>query len=153
LKTNNVTGLDANNQIDSLIERKINLTTGDLLPSYAGRLYKIRCDNALSITDFILSLKTEINLSNHHIKNNIMVLTLLSRFHKNEKSFREMTREDILSFLDGVRKPENVDPLHKWIGSYNVYVTLLVRFFKWLYYPDLQTAKRPNLVLSKISHN
>ena len=143
LKATNVTRADTNDQTNLLVERKISLITEDLLPNYADRLYKIRLDNALSIADFILSLKTEINLSNYHIKNNIMVLTLLSHFHKNEKSFKKMTREDILSFLDRVRKSESVDPLHRWIGSYNMYRTMLVKFFKWLYYPDLQAVERP----------
>ena len=58
-------------------------------------------------------MKTEINLSSHHVKNNIMALTLLSQFHKNEKSFNVMTRKDILSYLDRLRKPESADPLHK----------------------------------------
>ena len=71
------------------------------------------------------------------------MLTSLSHFHKNVKSFKEMTREDVLDFLDGVRKPETVDPLHKWIGSYNTYRTLLVKFFKWLSYPDIESPKRP----------
>jgi hypothetical protein len=72
-----------------------------------------------------------------------MVLTLLSHFHKNEKPFKKMTREDILSFLDKVRKSESVDPLHRWIGSYNMYRIMLIKFFKWLYYPDLQAVERP----------
>jgi integrase/recombinase XerD len=88
-------------------------------------------------------MKTEINLSHGHTKNHIMVLTLLSQFHNNKKSFREMTRDDILSYLNRLRKPESNDPLHKWIGSYNLYKTFFVRFFKWLYYPDLQESNRP----------
>ena len=48
-----------------------------------------------------------------------------------------------LSFLDNYRKPESVDPMHKWIGTYNVFRTFLVRFFKWLYYPDIQPNARP----------
>ena len=143
MKTTNVTKADINNQTNLLVERKISLITEDLPPNYTSRLYKIRRDNALSIADFILSLKTEINLSNHHIKNNIMALTSLSHFHKNEKSFTKMAREDILSFLDKVRKPESVDRFHRWIGSYNTYRTLLVKFFKWLCYPDLEPGKRP----------
>jgi hypothetical protein len=47
--------------------------------NYSDRLYKLRIDNALSITDFILALKIEVNLSAHHIMNNIMALTLLSQ--------------------------------------------------------------------------
>jgi hypothetical protein len=80
----------SDNDLDSLLDSQINLITEGLSPAYADRLYKTRRDNALAITDFILSLRTEINLSNHHIMNNIMALTLLSNFHNNRKSFKEM---------------------------------------------------------------
>jgi hypothetical protein len=33
--------------------------------------------------------------------------------------------------------------LHKWIGTYNLYRVLLIRFFRWLYYPDIEQKKRP----------
>ena len=91
---------------DSLLERKVGLTTEGLTRQYAERLYKIRTDNGLAIVDFISSMKTEINPSLNHIKNNVMILTLLSQFHNNEKPFKQMTREDILSYLDKLRKPE-----------------------------------------------
>ncbi|MFL6369100.1 MAG: hypothetical protein ACJ72T_11225 [Nitrososphaeraceae archaeon] len=96
---------------DSLLERKIGLATEGLTRQYAERLYKIRRENALAIVDFISSMKTEINPSLNHIKNNIMLLTLLSQFHNNEKSFKQMTREDILSYLDKLRKPDNREKL------------------------------------------
>jgi hypothetical protein len=51
-------------------------------------------------------------------------------------SFREMTREDILLYLDSFRKPEASDPLHKWIGTYTLRRGLIVKFFKWLYHPE-----------------
>ena len=53
-----------------------------------------------------------------------------------------MNREDVLLFLDSFRKPENSDPLHKWIGTYNQYTVLLIKFFKWLYYPDIEPHRR-----------
>lgn len=34
-----------------------------------------------------------------------------------------MTREDILSYLNRLRRPESTDPLHKWIGIYNLHKT------------------------------
>jgi hypothetical protein len=97
----------------SVLERKVNLITEGLPSAYSNRLYKIRGDNALDIANFILFMKTEINLSNHHAMNNIMALTLLSNFHNNKKSFIEMTRDDILLYLNRLRKPERTDPLHK----------------------------------------
>jgi hypothetical protein len=56
-----------------------------------------------------------------------------------------MTREDLLLCLDSFRKPEASDPLHKWVGTYNLYRTLFMRFFKWLYYPDIEQKKRPKI--------
>jgi integrase len=143
INNNNITTTDNAYTIDSFFERKVGLITEGLPRQYTDRLYKIRRGNGLAIADFISSMKTEINLSYNHIKNHIMILTLLSQFHNNEKSFKQMTREDILSYLDRLRKPESNDPLHKWIGSYNLYRTLILKFFKWLYYPDLQGAGRP----------
>ncbi|HEY9386705.1 MAG TPA: hypothetical protein VIP70_06675, partial [Nitrososphaeraceae archaeon] len=54
-----------------------------------------------------------------------------------------MTRNDIVLFLESFRKPETSDPLHKWIGTYNTYRMYLLRFFKWLYHPDVEPEKRP----------
>jgi integrase len=34
--------------------------------------------------------------------------------------------------------------LHKWVGTYNLGVVILYRFFKWLYYPDVSDPKRRN---------
>lgn len=53
-----------------------------------------------------------------------------------------MTKDNVLCYLDKCRKPENDDPLHKWIGSYNIKVITLSRFFKWLHYPDIDNPKR-----------
>jgi hypothetical protein len=37
-----------------------------------------------------------------------------------------MAREQILGFLDSLRKPEASDPLHKWIGTYNLFRVFFV---------------------------
>jgi hypothetical protein len=73
------------------------------------------------LVDFITNLNTEINLSENHKVNFIEVINGLSNFYDNKKSFRDMKRDDILSFLDSVRKPEIYDPQHKWVGTYNLY--------------------------------
>jgi integrase len=41
-----------------------------------------------------------------------------------------------------VSESQSADPLHKWIGTYNLYIAYLLRFFKWLYYPDIEPDKR-----------
>jgi hypothetical protein len=132
-----------------IIKTKIgNATEG--LPSYCfNRLSKIGLsaskigeENALAICDYMFSLRSEINPSGHYRKDNIISLFNLSTFFKNAKSFKEITREDLISFLDSYRKSDYADPLHKWIGTYNLYRIHLMRFFKWLYSPDVEPDKK-----------
>lgn len=71
--------------------------------------------NACTIIDYILAMKIETNLSDNYRQALIKALAGLSEFTSN-KSFANMTREDILGYLDSFRKPETSDTLHKWIG-------------------------------------
>jgi len=98
--------------------------------------------NADTICNYIIDMKTEINPTTNYITDSIRTPYILSRYLKN-KPFREVARQDIIDFLDSVRKPETLDPMHKWIGTRNLYLVHLVRFFKWLYYPDTEHSKRP----------
>lgn len=98
-------------------------------------------NNVSRIQEYINSLKSEVNPSYLHIKNIVELLYRLLKFH-NEKDFENMTREDILSFLDYFRKSEIKDPQHKWIGTYNLFFQNLLRFFKWVYYPHIEPKKR-----------
>jgi len=126
-----------------LFDQKIRLATEGLEPRFNNLLAnKILRQNAIAISEFIINTNTEINPSNHHKMNIINVLDRLSNFYDNKKPFKEMTRQHILSFLYSLRKSETSDPQHKWIGTYNLYRTLIVKFFKWLYYPDIEPSKR-----------
>jgi integrase len=87
-------------------------------------------------------MRTETNLSDSYRRDNIKLLCTFSKYNDN-KPFKTITREDIIAFLESFRRPEVTDPLHKWIGTYNLYLVILLRFFKWLYYPDIEPDKRP----------
>jgi integrase/recombinase XerD len=128
---------------DSLFDRKIDLITEGIDRFFVSKLRGLSKDNALTIIDYIISMKNEINLSDNYRKLNIFALQSLSMFLKNKKTYKELTRDDVLQFLDSLRKPEASDPLHKWIGTYNIYRILFIRFFKWLYHPNLEQKKRP----------
>ena len=90
---------------------------------------------------YIAAMKSEVNLSDHYRKD---LIEVLCRFIKciTMVEFKNLTRTNILGFLDSFRKTETQDPLHKWIGTYNIYRMHLLRFFKWLYYPDIEPDKR-----------
>jgi integrase len=87
-------------------------------------------------------MRTEINLSDNYRRDLIILLCRFSR-NNHHKPFDQIAREDVISFLDSFRKAEEIDSLHKWIGTYNLYRTHVLRFFKWLYYPDIPADKRP----------
>jgi hypothetical protein len=96
----------------------------------------------VTIVKYIAAIKSEVNLSDNYRKD---LIALLSRFskHNDNRPFSDLTRSDVIAFLDTYRKTETQDPMHKWIGTYNIYRIHLMRFFKWLYYPDIEPRKRP----------
>jgi len=141
--------------LDSITERKLENATEDLPSRCSGLLQRMlpaNRDNVLTICDYILSLKSEINLSNNYRRD---VIELLYKFSTlfNNKSFKEITRGDVLSFLDSFRKIDSVDPLHRWVGTYNLYAIHLTRFLKWLYNPDIEPNKRPKPDVVQNIHN
>ena len=125
-----------------ILERKIEDITSCLQPEYYRLLHAISEDNALTIGNYIQALRVEINLSDHYRADIIRLLCTLSQYNNNHP-FNAMSRDDIISFLESYRKPEESDPMHRWIGTYNIYRMHLIRLFKWLYYPDLEPDKRP----------
>ena len=129
-------------------EKIIETAVASLRRSYHRLLESILPhENALTIAKYIMSMKTEINLADHYRQDLIAVLTKLLSYissnNNNTKTFMMVTRQDVLDFLNSFRKPDSLDPLHKWIGTYNTYRMHLLRFFKWLYYPDIEPNKRP----------
>ena len=71
----------------------------------------------------------------------IKSLVILIKYFKN-KNFRQLARSDIISYLDSLHKSEEVDPLHKWIGTYNLKRQLFLKFFKWLHHPIKEAKKK-----------
>ncbi len=131
--------------IPDSIERRIENTI-EGLPSECYKLLRnivlpANEENATTICDYITSLKSEINPSDGHRKNIVILLCKFSLF-LNGKLFRDITRKDVLSYLDSFRKMDVIDPLHKWIGTYNLYRANIFRFFKWLYSPNIESDKR-----------
>ena len=87
-------------------------------------------------------MRSEVNLSDHYRRDLVEVLSKFSKYNDN-KSFKVLKRSDVIAFLETYRRTEAQDPLHKWIGTYNIYRIHLMRFFKWLYNPDIEPDKRP----------
>ena len=126
---------------DALFDQKLELATEDLEPYYLDHLRtRLSKENALTISKYVLSMKVEVNLSSNHRRAIITSLKLLSEFFNN-KSFKEMNQDDVLLYLDSrCRKPESADTQHKWVTTYNHRLVCFIRFFKWLYSPDIEPS-------------
>ncbi len=90
-------------------------------------------ENANVLCDYIIAEETEINIKNSTKEGRIKVLVWLSNYHHNKISFRQMKKQDILEYLNNLRKSIDKDPYQKWIGSYNGRQMILNKFFRWLY--------------------
>jgi|SRR5215211_7242972 integrase/recombinase XerD len=128
--------------LSSSLEQKIKLATEGFIDHFVNLLRKQSEHNMEIICDYILAMNTEVNPVLAHKRNQMQILCYLSEYCK-QTPFIKMTRKDILGYLDTLRKPEESDPWHKWIGTYNLRRVYLLRFFKWLYHPLLEPKQRP----------
>ena len=94
-----------------------------------------------TIRRYILAMETEVNPTKNYEKS--IVLCLRSLAKKTKKSFENITKEDIILFLNSFKKSEPLDPLHQSVGTYNLNAVHLIRFFRWLYSPDMTPIERP----------
>jgi hypothetical protein len=78
------------NTTEGLSSNCFNYLFSRVLPASKGK------ENALTICDYMSSIKSEINPSDHYRKDTIILLCNFSTFFKNAKLFKEITREDLL---------------------------------------------------------
>lgn len=102
----------------NIAHRRIEEITAGLASAWTNNLLSLLEEIATIIVDYIKAMKSEVNLSDYYRRDLIDVLIKL--YNYSNKDFKNLTRDDVLSFLDSFRKLEDVDPLHKWIGTYNL---------------------------------
>jgi hypothetical protein len=127
----------------------LDMATKGLTPQYSDRLLRLpNRKNSDVIAQYINAMRYESSsFSDNYRKSIIKTLSILSKFCRH-KDYKSMTHNDITDFLDSHEKSVAIDPMHKWIGTYNLYTTIIIKFFKWLYYPD-DAAKNRTQYLSR----
>lgn len=68
--------------------------------------------NDTTMMQYFEAMQTEINPSTNYVKANQNTLGMLLDFH-NDKPLTEITREDIISYLNTLKRSKEKDPLHK----------------------------------------
>src|SRR5690348_12492176 len=117
---------------NSELNRKIGLATDCFTTTKASELIlkdrtRLSEENALTVCNYIIAFKHEVNPRPSYIQSTIQFLSELSKAVGVEKRFEDFPKDDILLYLDSYRKPENEDPMHKWIGTHNLKLVTLVR--------------------------
>jgi hypothetical protein len=105
-----------NTNHDPLLDAKIEDIASGLIPYYSNVLHNVSLsnkENALTIIAYINAMRTEANLSDNYRMDLIRLLSTFSTFFQNKLFFKQITRDNLIAFLDAFRRPESVDPLHK----------------------------------------
>jgi hypothetical protein len=120
------------------LERKIEVIT-KYQKSYTKKILTemawMNHQNAIVLYNYLVTQKIEQNIKESTIGSVIKKLVWLSSY-LSHKSFSDMTKEDILSYLNSIKKPLELDPAHKSIGTYNGRQMVFSTFFRWLYNQD-----------------
>lgn len=99
--------------------------------------------NAETVCNYITAEQNEINIKESTKEGKIKVLVDLLKFLR-YKPVNEVSKEDVLAYLNRFRKPEDIDPKHSWIGTWNNRHLILSKFFRWLHDPNNPDIKNRN---------
>jgi integrase len=128
------------------LEKKIDLVTKYCKP-FTNKILKDlsikNFENANIICDYIIAEQIEFDIKPTTKIGKIKALVYLSHSCNDEKSFKEITKQDILDHLNTFRKSISKDPANRWIGTYNFRQMIFNKFFRWVFNPDEpDTTKR-----------
>jgi integrase len=111
-----------------------------------GNLLEKSPRNTQIICEYIIAEQNEINIKELTKEGKIKTLIDIAKF-LDFKDFDEITKEDIFSYLNRFRKSEEIDPNHRWIGTWNNRHMVLLKFFRWFHdqeNPDTRNRKYPD---------
>jgi hypothetical protein len=107
--------------IDPCLLEKIDAISRCLKPYVNNVLKKMtdtNADNAKILCDYIIAEQDEINIKESTKEGKIKSLVWLADYLKN-KPFRDITKYDIMQYLNNLKRTVLDDPTHKSIGTYN----------------------------------
>ena len=108
------------------------------LPYYKSifkKMFLANQHNGALLFKFLITEQNEQNIKLSTKTSYIKIIYPFNRF-LNFKDFEDITKQEIIDYLNLLRKPESVDPTHKWIGTFNTRQKTLSKFFRWIYNRD-----------------
>jgi integrase len=109
------------------------------------------------VADFLITCIQQENIAIKSKQVYLIALAYLSRYLKdklkNEKSFEEITADDLSKFLNSFHPNDpNEDLKQSWINTQKTWGHPIKKFFKWLAYPTLSPQERKRLPQDKQPH-
>src|SRR5215213_2263921 len=142
---------------DYAIDQKVKRACKGLLPGTQRLIMELPSDeDKVILADFINDCYDQENVALKTRRAYLIVLVYLSRHLGHKKHFREMSREDIFSYLNSLKKDNNDNnsgwsnnnkgastaAYKSWISTYNQRASVISKFFKWSTQPDLKPKER-----------
>ena len=120
----------------------IDNATRGLAYSYYDRIDRLIKKQKYVICDYMVASAIEMKMANEYRQSILNTVITLARSLP-RKAFKDFTRADVVAYMNRFKKGESEDPKHKWIGTYNTNLINVVKFFRWLYAPDIGPRERP----------
>ena len=126
---------------DALQQRKIENALEGIEWTYKHLFSELKEANQRTLAGFLIDMITHDNPRPKTKSTYIQSLVLLSRFYKHAKAFKKLTRNEVMTFLQSYLRTPAADPDEAWISTYNLKAITIMKFYKWLYFPNLTPAQ------------
>ncbi len=141
----NASAIAVGREVNLELEKKIySITKGASSSAYFNyfkNMASANIQNANILYDFIITEQNHTNVKLSTRLSYIKVICLFNRY-SSYKDFTKITKNDILDYLNSLKRSESDDPTHKWINTYNTRQAILSKFFRWLYNQDEPDHKK-----------
>ncbi len=133
---------------DYVTNEKVKRACKGLLPNIQRLFLELQSDqDKAALADFIIDCYEQQNVAPKTRKSYVTAMIYLSRHLCHKKHFAEMTREEIFSYLNTLKKDSgssssNNAGFKSWINTYNHCASIIAKFYKWYTQPDLRPNER-----------
>lgn len=99
-------------------------------------------ENRTTVSQFV-DFMQETDTSEKYRRVNLIVVILFAKYLGHKKLSEVIKKEEIIAFLDNLKKDSTIDPDKKWIRSWNDYLQRIKYFMRWFH-----NHKDPSLSVS-----
>jgi Phage integrase, N-terminal SAM-like domain len=147
-ENNNITALETQEfSINPIINQKIKTAVHGLQKSIQNYFIEFPTEKDKElVADFLIACSQQENVAVKTRRVYLIALTYLCRFLENKQSFDTITAKELSAFLNSMYKDQTQDPKQSWISIQRTMGLALLKFFKWLAYPDLTPKERKRLL-------